>query len=136
METANLTNGTRYYVMAVTPTRLYSFTGIGTLEVCLFQYMFNMLRLENTELSLMKLLIMYVSEFRFFRPTAECSNPQTKHNAPVLNICLYYEFHLCGLKFTSVEVINPFFLHYIGNRDFNVMLIMLLCICRRFLLVI
>ncbi|KAF9670869.1 hypothetical protein SADUNF_Sadunf13G0114000 [Salix dunnii] len=32
METATLSNGTRYYVMAVTPTRLYSFTGIGLLE--------------------------------------------------------------------------------------------------------
>lgn len=34
METASIINGTRYYVMAVTPTRLYSFTGIGSLEVC------------------------------------------------------------------------------------------------------
>ena len=33
METASIMNGTRYYVMAVTPTRLYSFTGIGSLEV-------------------------------------------------------------------------------------------------------
>jgi hypothetical protein len=33
METANISSGMRYYVMAVTPTRLYSFTGIGTLEV-------------------------------------------------------------------------------------------------------
>ena len=33
METASMINGTRYYVMAVTPTRLYSFTGFGTLEV-------------------------------------------------------------------------------------------------------
>ncbi|KAL0697667.1 hypothetical protein Bca4012_053789 [Brassica carinata] len=32
METANISSGMRYYVMAVTPTRLYSFTGIGTLE--------------------------------------------------------------------------------------------------------
>ncbi|KAG2268050.1 hypothetical protein Bca52824_062605 [Brassica carinata] len=32
METANINSGMRYYVMAVTPTRLYSFTGIGTLE--------------------------------------------------------------------------------------------------------
>ncbi|KAG4972036.1 hypothetical protein JHK85_038457 [Glycine max] len=32
METASMINGTRYYVMAVTPTRLYSFTGFGTLE--------------------------------------------------------------------------------------------------------
>lgn len=33
METASIINETRYYVMAVTPTRLYSFTGFGTLEV-------------------------------------------------------------------------------------------------------
>lgn len=33
METAVVGNSTRYYVMAVTPTRLYSFTGIGSLEV-------------------------------------------------------------------------------------------------------
>lgn len=33
METASVLTGTRYYVMAVTPTRLYSFTGTGSLEV-------------------------------------------------------------------------------------------------------
>lgn len=33
METAAVISNTRYYVMAVTPTRLYSFTGIGSLEV-------------------------------------------------------------------------------------------------------
>ncbi|GJN12308.1 hypothetical protein PR202_ga30576 [Eleusine coracana subsp. coracana] len=33
METAVVGNAMRYYVMAVTPTRLYSFTGIGSLEV-------------------------------------------------------------------------------------------------------
>ena len=33
METASTSNGTRYYVMAVTPTRMYSFTGIGSLDV-------------------------------------------------------------------------------------------------------
>ncbi|TKY48826.1 Vacuolar protein sorting-associated protein 18-like [Spatholobus suberectus] len=32
METASMINGTRYYVMVVTPTRLYSFTGFGSLE--------------------------------------------------------------------------------------------------------
>uniref|UniRef100_A0A0D3GWY0 Pep3/Vps18 beta-propeller domain-containing protein n=1 Tax=Oryza barthii TaxID=65489 RepID=A0A0D3GWY0_9ORYZ len=32
METAVVGNATRFYVMAVTPTRLYSFTGIGSLE--------------------------------------------------------------------------------------------------------
>ncbi|GMN61189.1 hypothetical protein TIFTF001_030269 [Ficus carica] len=32
METASIPSGTRYYVMAVTPTRLYSFTGFGSLE--------------------------------------------------------------------------------------------------------
>lgn len=35
METATILNGTRYYVMVVTPTRLYSFTGIGLLDVSL-----------------------------------------------------------------------------------------------------
>ncbi|CAI0550110.1 unnamed protein product [Linum tenue] len=38
METASLGSGTRYYVMAVTPTRLYSFTGIGLLERTTFLY--------------------------------------------------------------------------------------------------
>ncbi|XP_065874065.1 vacuolar sorting protein 18 [Euphorbia lathyris] len=38
METANLSNGTRYYVMAVTPTRLYSYTGIGSLESVFASY--------------------------------------------------------------------------------------------------
>ncbi|WCJ30622.1 Vacuolar sorting protein 18 [Euphorbia peplus] len=38
METANLSNGTRYYVMAVTPTRLYSYTGIGSLETVFASY--------------------------------------------------------------------------------------------------
>ncbi|CAN4101721.1 unnamed protein product [Withania somnifera] len=32
METASVHNGIRFYVMAVTPTRLYSFTGIGSLD--------------------------------------------------------------------------------------------------------
>ncbi|KAL0341501.1 UNVERIFIED_CONTAM: Vacuolar sorting protein 18 [Sesamum calycinum] len=31
-------NGTRYYVMAVTPTRLYSFTGVGSLESVFASY--------------------------------------------------------------------------------------------------
>ncbi|PSR95312.1 Vacuolar protein sorting-associated protein [Actinidia chinensis var. chinensis] len=38
METATSGNRTRYYVMAVTPTRLYSFTGIGTLESVFASY--------------------------------------------------------------------------------------------------
>ncbi|XP_027167363.1 vacuolar sorting protein 18 [Coffea eugenioides] len=38
METANVINGTRYYVMAVTPTRLYSYTGIGSLESVFASY--------------------------------------------------------------------------------------------------
>ncbi|KAA8528729.1 hypothetical protein F0562_036084 [Nyssa sinensis] len=38
METASLSNGTRYYVMAVTPTRLYSFTGIGSLDTVFASY--------------------------------------------------------------------------------------------------
>ncbi|KAK8706536.1 hypothetical protein V6N13_050097 [Hibiscus sabdariffa] len=39
METAILINGSRYYVMAVTPTRLYSFTGIGSLETVFASYL-------------------------------------------------------------------------------------------------
>ncbi|XP_057954513.1 vacuolar sorting protein 18 [Malania oleifera] len=39
METASVSNGTRYYVMAVTPTRLYSFTGIGLLETVFASYL-------------------------------------------------------------------------------------------------
>ncbi|KAK5844039.1 vacuolar sorting protein 18 [Gossypium arboreum] len=39
METAIMSNGSRYYVMAVTPTRLYSFTGIGTLETVFSSYL-------------------------------------------------------------------------------------------------
>jgi len=38
METAVVGNSTRYYVMAVTPTRLYSFTGIGSLETVFTSY--------------------------------------------------------------------------------------------------
>ncbi|KAK4437266.1 Vacuolar sorting protein 18 [Sesamum alatum] len=38
METTGTSNGTRYYVMAVTPTRLYSFTGIGSLESVFASY--------------------------------------------------------------------------------------------------
>ncbi|PIN14046.1 hypothetical protein CDL12_13329 [Handroanthus impetiginosus] len=38
METASINNGTRYYVMAVTPTRLYSFTGIGSLDSVFASY--------------------------------------------------------------------------------------------------
>lgn len=39
METATILNGTRYYVMAVTPTRLYSFTGIGLLDAIFSSYL-------------------------------------------------------------------------------------------------
>ncbi|KAL4308069.1 hypothetical protein GQ457_01G001460 [Hibiscus cannabinus] len=39
METAIMSNGSRYYVMAVTPTRLYSFTGIGSLETVFASYL-------------------------------------------------------------------------------------------------
>ncbi|GAB4825027.1 Vacuolar protein sorting-associated protein 18 like protein [Ancistrocladus abbreviatus] len=40
METASISNGgTRYYVMAVTPRRLYSFTGIGSLETVFSSYL-------------------------------------------------------------------------------------------------
>lgn len=38
METTGTNNGIRYYVMAVTPTRLYSFTGIGSLESVFASY--------------------------------------------------------------------------------------------------
>lgn len=38
METAITGNGTRYYVMAVTTTRLYSFTGIGSLDTVFASY--------------------------------------------------------------------------------------------------
>ncbi|KAK9671984.1 hypothetical protein RND81_12G067600 [Saponaria officinalis] len=39
METASISTGTRYYVMAVTPRRLYSFTGIGSLEGVFASYL-------------------------------------------------------------------------------------------------
>ncbi|GAB2262904.1 hypothetical protein Droror1_Dr00003901 [Drosera rotundifolia] len=40
METTSIFNGeTRYYVMAVTPRRLYSFTGIGSLETVFASYL-------------------------------------------------------------------------------------------------
>uniref|UniRef100_A0A1D1YN30 Vacuolar protein sorting-associated protein 18 n=1 Tax=Anthurium amnicola TaxID=1678845 RepID=A0A1D1YN30_9ARAE len=38
METATVSSATRYYVMAVTPTRLYSFTGIGSLDIVFASY--------------------------------------------------------------------------------------------------
>ncbi|XP_006659889.1 vacuolar sorting protein 18 [Oryza brachyantha] len=38
METTMVGNATRFYVMAVTPTRLYSFTGIGSLETVFASY--------------------------------------------------------------------------------------------------
>ncbi|EYU22146.1 hypothetical protein ABFS82_09G018000 [Erythranthe guttata] len=38
METTSLNNVIRYYVMAVTPTRLYSFTGMGSLESVFVSY--------------------------------------------------------------------------------------------------
>ncbi|XP_038693939.1 vacuolar sorting protein 18 [Tripterygium wilfordii] len=39
METASVSNGTRYYIMAVTPTRLYSFTGFGSLDTVFASYL-------------------------------------------------------------------------------------------------
>ncbi|KAG6661371.1 hypothetical protein I3843_03G164800 [Carya illinoinensis] len=39
METASVLTGNRYYVMAVTPTRLYSFTGTGSLEALFASYL-------------------------------------------------------------------------------------------------
>ncbi|KAL4204894.1 hypothetical protein AMTRI_Chr01g112010 [Amborella trichopoda] len=38
METTSLSSGTRYYVMAVTPTRLFQFMGIGSLDVVFAAY--------------------------------------------------------------------------------------------------
>ncbi|KMT11056.1 hypothetical protein BVRB_5g111440 isoform B [Beta vulgaris subsp. vulgaris] len=38
MEIASISTGIRYYVMAVTPRRLYSFTGIGSLESVFLSY--------------------------------------------------------------------------------------------------
>ncbi|CAL5381374.1 unnamed protein product [Camellia sinensis] len=38
METASTSNGTKYYMMAVTPTRLYSFSGIGSLDTVFAGY--------------------------------------------------------------------------------------------------
>ncbi|XP_028056878.1 vacuolar sorting protein 18-like isoform X7 [Camellia sinensis] len=38
METASTSNGTKYYMMAVTPTRLYSFSGIGSLDTVFASY--------------------------------------------------------------------------------------------------
>ncbi|KAF5944965.1 hypothetical protein HYC85_019042 [Camellia sinensis] len=37
METASTSNGTKYYVMAVTPTLFYSFSGIGSLDMNLIK---------------------------------------------------------------------------------------------------
>ncbi|KAF4382554.1 hypothetical protein F8388_015382 [Cannabis sativa] len=39
METTSIPSGTRYYIMAVTPTRLYSFTGFGSLETVFAGYL-------------------------------------------------------------------------------------------------
>ncbi|OWM78615.1 hypothetical protein CDL15_Pgr002786 [Punica granatum] len=39
VETASVATGTRYYLMAVTPTRLYSFTGIGSPEAVFARYL-------------------------------------------------------------------------------------------------
>ena len=52
METASIPIGTRYYVMAVTPTRLYSFTGFGSLEVILTSYFCLILPLRVLSLEL------------------------------------------------------------------------------------
>ncbi|KAG8502091.1 hypothetical protein CXB51_000253 [Gossypium anomalum] len=56
METAIMSNGSRYYVMAVTPTRLYSFTGIGTLETVFASYL-------NRAVHFMELPVMVLSEY-------------------------------------------------------------------------
>lgn len=61
METGTILNGTRYYIMAVTPTRLYSFTGIGLLEVSLALtpiLVLDLLKLGN--IGIVKLSIMFI----------------------------------------------------------------------------
>ncbi|KAH9792783.1 vacuolar sorting protein 18 [Citrus sinensis] len=59
METASLSNGTRYYVMAVTPTRLYSFTGFGSLDILEILFVF-----ETLLLSYLNILVR--NELHFF----------------------------------------------------------------------
>ena len=47
METAVVGNATRFYVMAVTPMQLYSFTGIGSFEVSIIAQ-FHQLQVSKT----------------------------------------------------------------------------------------
>ncbi|KAH9792775.1 vacuolar sorting protein 18 [Citrus sinensis] len=62
METASLSNGTRYYVMAVTPTRLYSFTGFGSLDTVFASYLDR--AVHFMELPVM--VVFFISELHFF----------------------------------------------------------------------
>lgn len=78
METASTSSGTRYYVMAVTPTRLYSFTGIGLLEVnyCLHRFPYGfpvcvlLLSIPNK---------LYMHLVRLFRPDWLSTHPHLFH---------------------------------------------------------
>nr|VDD55944.1 unnamed protein product [Brassica oleracea] len=76
METANISSGMRFYVMAVTPTRLYSFTGIGTLELFfhsisnshVFTSSLSLLAIKNVQFVLWNFLVKYQTgnELHFF----------------------------------------------------------------------
>jgi len=57
METAVVGNSTRYYVMAVTPTRLYSFTGIGSLEVSIHSQLYQLQILKTYMLTVCCMII-------------------------------------------------------------------------------
>ncbi|KAH9744315.1 vacuolar sorting protein 18 [Citrus sinensis] len=75
METASLSNGTRYYVMAVTPTRLYSFTGFGSLDVSLSLVSFLSARMKLVNVLqnecyggnvFLVMVVFFISELHFF----------------------------------------------------------------------
>ncbi|KAH9792777.1 vacuolar sorting protein 18 [Citrus sinensis] len=81
METASLSNGTRYYVMAVTPTRLYSFTGFGSLDILEILFVFETLLLSYLNIltvfasyldravhfmELPVMVVFFISELHFF----------------------------------------------------------------------
>ncbi|GAV68849.1 LOW QUALITY PROTEIN: Clathrin domain-containing protein/Pep3_Vps18 domain-containing protein, partial [Cephalotus follicularis] len=66
METASLSNGTRYYVMAVTPTRLYSFTGIGSLETVFASYLERAVHFMELPGEIPNRQVHFVFELHFF----------------------------------------------------------------------
>ncbi|GJN39532.1 hypothetical protein PR202_gb28657 [Eleusine coracana subsp. coracana] len=66
METAVVGNAMRYYVMAVTPTRLYSFTGIGSLEAVFTNYSDRVHFMELPGEIPNSILYMTPSELHFF----------------------------------------------------------------------